>query len=124
MTPVAHFSGIVATYEGNRFRIEVNGVVEHEGTYSIDEKVAPAQITYTYTKSTRYELNKPRVGIIQHVGHTFKECVAAIDARPPAGFNTEHGSNAVLTIHQTSGAEAGLGIPAFNVSPHTVLSQW
>jgi uncharacterized protein (TIGR03067 family) len=121
MTPVAHFSGIVITYSGKKFSIAVHGVVEHEGTYSINEKSTPAQITYVYTKSTFFELEKPRIGIVQVNGETFKDCLAGIGDPPPPTFNTTSESNAVMTIHQKSGTETGIGV---SVSVNRKVSEW
>jgi uncharacterized protein (TIGR03067 family) len=125
MTPVAYTSGIVMTFQGNTFEIKVHDVVEHEGTFSINDSVSPAQITYIYTKSSSYELNKPRVGILQRVGSTFKDSLGPIGAPPPSGFNTAPLSNSVMTIHQLVGAESGRGLwTTFAVSPTAAVSQW
>jgi uncharacterized protein (TIGR03067 family) len=122
MTPVAHFSGIESTYKGGKFVVKVDGVVEHEGKYSIRErKERPAEITLVYTKSTSYDLNKPRHGIVQVAGDTFKFCAGRVGGAAPAAFNTERRSDAVLTIHQRSGAEGGTGIP---VAVNRLSSQW
>jgi uncharacterized protein (TIGR03067 family) len=121
MTAVAHFSGIVITFQGHKFEIEVNGVVEHSGTYSTNLKSSPAQITYVYEKSTFYELGKPRVGIFQVTNSTFKDCLGAIGAHAPASFNTTLKSDLVMTVHQRSGSERGVGVP---VSLDRRVSQW
>lgn len=121
MTPVEHFSTIVIDFKGDEFSISVNGEVAHEGTYSIDDSTRPAQITYTYKRSTFYETGAPRVGIVQLVGDTFKDCLGAIGAPPPESFNTGADSDTVLTIHQRSGAEGGRGL---NVSPSRLVSEW
>ena len=122
MTPVAHFSGIVSTYKGGRFTIEVNGVVEHEGSYRIREKRGGfAEITYVYTRSTAFELDKPRPGIVQVTRNTFKVCTGKIGGSAPSTFNTKKGTDAVLTIHQKAGTEGGTGVP---VAITRLASQW
>jgi uncharacterized protein (TIGR03067 family) len=121
MTPAAHFSGIEITYKENRFQIHVHGVLEHEGEFSINEKTSPAQITYVYTKSSFFVLNKPRVGIVQIVGSTLKDCLGAVGAHPPANFNTEAKSDTVLTIHQKHGQEGG--VRSAHVIPK-LLAMW
>lgn len=110
MGPAAHFSGIAITYKEKKFEIHCHGVLEHEGEYSINERVSPAQITYVYTKSSYYELNKPRVGIVQLAGTTLKDCLGAVGAHPPATFNTTPKSDTVLTVHQKSGHEGGSNV--------------
>jgi uncharacterized protein (TIGR03067 family) len=122
MTSADHFSGIVMSYDDDSFSIEVNGEVAHEGTYAIDESTDPAQITYTYSKSTFYETGKPRVGIVQLVGATFKDCLGAIGDPPPPSFNTTADSNTVMTVHARSGSESGLEIA--RISPEKTVSQW
>lgn len=121
MTPVAHFSGIEIEYTKNKFKIFVHGVLQHTGTFSIDERAKPAQITYVYEKSTFYDVGKPRTGIVQLTGDTFKDCLGAIGAKPPASFNTSKSSELVLTIHQRAGAEGGSGLP---VSVKRNVSEW
>jgi uncharacterized protein (TIGR03067 family) len=121
MTAVSHFAGIVITFKGKQFDIEVNGVKEHAGTYNIDTKSDPARITYVYEQSTFYELGKPRVGIFQVTKNTFKDCLGAVGAVPPKSFNTTHASNVVMTIHQRIGSEKGTGLP---VSQNREVSQW
>jgi uncharacterized protein (TIGR03067 family) len=98
--------GVESTYQVNEFSIKIHGKVEHEGTYSINEKVDPNQITFVYTKSSHFELNKPRTGILQLAGTTYKNCIGAIGAKVPHGFNTAPNSNTVLTVLQKKGAEA------------------
>lgn len=107
MTPVAHFSGIEMQYTGDKFQILVHGELKHHGTYAIDESVTPAKITYIYDKSSFYETGKPRIGIIQLIGDTFKDCLGAIGAAVPPSFNTSGSSNTVLTVHQRTGVEGG-----------------
>lgn len=124
MTPVAHYSGISVTFKDKTFEIEVHGVLEHEGTYSINEKVTPHEITYVYRKSSRFETGKPRVGIMQMNGNTLKDVLGTIGAAAPKAFETGSRSNSVMTIYQRSGAEKGRGISTFNVSPQAILSQW
>jgi uncharacterized protein (TIGR03067 family) len=121
MTPVAHFSGIEIEYMKNKFRIFVHGVLQHAGTFSINQRTKPAQITYVYEKSTFYDVGKPRVGIVQLTGDTFKDCLGAIGAKPPASFNTHKDSELVLTIHQRAGAEGGSGLA---VSFKRNVSEW
>ena len=107
MGPVARTSSTVITYQGNKFSITVFGKLEHEGTYSVNDGSSPAQITFVYTKSSRFELNKPRTGILQLVGDTVKICIGPVGAPAPSNFNTTANSNAVLTIHQRKGSEGG-----------------
>jgi uncharacterized protein (TIGR03067 family) len=121
MTPVAHFSGIEIEYMKNKFRIFVHGVLQHSGTYTIDERVKPAQITYVYDKSTFYDVGKPRVGIVQLTGDTFKDCLGAIGTKAPGAFNTSRDSDLVLTVHQRAGAEGGSGL---QVSVKRNVSEW
>ena len=105
---VAHYSLIRKTFIRNTFKIEVDGVLEHEGTYSINDKVSPSQITFVYKKSSFFELGKRRVGIVQLTGDTLKMCVGAVGAKAPSSFNTERESDAVLTVQQRKGAEKGV----------------
>jgi len=103
--PAGYAAGLEATYHGKGFSIKVHGTVEHEGTYSIDDKVEPHQITFIYTKSSHFELGKPRVGILQVNGETYKNCLGPVGAKAPSSFNTTSNSNTVLTI-LTKGAAA------------------
>src|SRR5262249_19375201 len=97
------------TLKGGKFSIKVLGEIEHEGTYSIERAARPPhKITIVYTRSSRFELNKPRLGIFQLVGDTFKCCFAAIGAPAPTEFNTVQGVEQVLTVQQKKGAEGGL----------------
>lgn len=107
MGPVARVSRTEITYKDGKFKIDVNGKLEHEGEYSVDDKHSPAQITYIYRKSSFFELGKPRVGIVQLVGSTLKDCIGAVGAHPPATFNTKAHSESVLTVFQRSGHERG-----------------
>jgi uncharacterized protein (TIGR03067 family) len=97
-TPAGYASSLEATYQGNGFSIKVQGKVQHEGTYSVDDKVEPHQITFVYTKSTRFKVGTPRVGIFQLTGDTYKNCLGPVGAKPPATFNTTATSNTVLTV--------------------------
>ena len=125
MTPVSYTTGIIISFLEDKFKIEVHGVEEHAGTYQIDETVSPPHVTYIYTKSSSYQLNAPRVGIVQQHGSTFKDSLGPIGAAPPASFNTFPGSNSVMTVHQRSGEESGRGKwTTFSVSPNAVVSQW
>jgi uncharacterized protein (TIGR03067 family) len=122
MTPVAHFSGIEISFTKDKFIIKVHGVLHHEGSYSIVEREGrPAEITYIYTKSTFYELNKPRAGIVQITGDTLKDCLGKVGGHVPSSFNTTQDSDHVMTIHQRHGTETGTGLP---VSSSRAVSEW
>jgi uncharacterized protein (TIGR03067 family) len=96
--PAGYASSLEATYQGNGFSIRVKGTVQHEGTYSVDDKVEPHQITFVYTKSSRFPLNTPRVGIFQLTGDTYKNCLGPAGAKPPSNFNTTATSDTVMTV--------------------------
>lgn len=121
MTPVAHFSTILVSFKNGRFQIQSDGKVQHAGDYKLDAESTPARIIYTYRKSSFYECDKPRVGIIQLNGDTLKDCLGAIGAKPPKEFNTTEGSNTVMTVHQRVGSEAGIGL---SVSFNADVSEW
>jgi uncharacterized protein (TIGR03067 family) len=103
--PANYARSLESSYHGNGFSIKVRGQLEHEGTYSINENSNPTQITFVYTRSSRFQLNTPRTGILQLVGDTYKNCIGAVGAAPPSAFNTTAQSNTVLTILHKSGAE-------------------
>jgi uncharacterized protein (TIGR03067 family) len=105
-TPASYARSLESSYHGNKFSIKVHGQVQHEGTYSINENSNPPQITFVYTKSSHFQLNVPRTGIVQVVGDTYKNCIGAVAAPAPSGFNTTAQSNTVLTIlNKRGGAE-------------------
>ena len=109
--PASYPPSVEASYHGNKFSIKVQGKVEHEGTYSIDEKAEPHQITFTYTKSSKFPLGQPRVGIFQVTGDTYKNCLGAVGTKAPSRFNTTANSNTVLTVlrRAATGTAAGTG---------------
>jgi uncharacterized protein (TIGR03067 family) len=121
MTPVAHFSTIVMTFERGKFKIESDGKLKHEGTYIIDAKTDPAKIIYTYSRSDFFKEGQKRKGIIQLTNDTMKESVSAVGKSAPRSFNSTKGSDAVFTIHQRVGKERGTGLP---VSKTKIVSQW
>ena len=86
--PASYSRSLESTYHGNKFAIRIHGAVEHEGTYSLNETTNPAQITFVYTKSSHFQLNTPRTGILQVVGDTYKNCMVAIGGSVPGEFNT------------------------------------
>lgn len=108
MSSVAHFSTIKITFRKDKFEIESDGKIKHLGTYNLNCDVSPAQITYTYEKSSFYKTNTPRIGIVQLNGDTLKDCLGAIGDKPPRAFNSKAGSGKVLTIHQRVGSEGGI----------------
>jgi uncharacterized protein (TIGR03067 family) len=110
--PPAYVGTIEAKYERGEFSIKVQGKVEHEGTYTIDDKKEPAHITFVYTKSSRFETGKPRVGIFQVTGGTYKNCLGPIGAKAPHTFNTTAKSNTVLTVLQKGEASKAAITPA------------
>ena len=109
--PAPYAPSLEATYEAGKFSIKVQGKVEHEGNYSLDDKVEPHRITFTYTKSSRFETGKPRVGIFQVTGDTYKNCLGAVGTKPPSSFNTTAKSDTVLTILAKGAAAPSKGQP-------------
>jgi uncharacterized protein (TIGR03067 family) len=107
MAAAAHVSGIELSYHANKFSVTVHGKLEHEGTYSVDDSIQPHQVTFVYTKSSYFDLNKPRTGIFQLTGETYKDCLGAVGDRAPSGFSTGPKSNTVLTIFRKKGLEGG-----------------
>jgi uncharacterized protein (TIGR03067 family) len=107
MVSASYVSGIEITHKGDRFSITVQGKLEHEGTYAVNDKVEPHQITFVYTKSPNFELHKPRVGVVQLTDGTYKICIGPVGANAPSGFNTTSKSNTVLTIYEKKGGERG-----------------
>jgi uncharacterized protein (TIGR03067 family) len=118
--PPAYVASLEAKYEKGNFSIKVQGKVEHEGTYTIDDKKEPAQITFVYTRSSRFEIGKPRVGIFQVTGGTYKNCLGPVGAKAPSTFNTSGKSNTVLTVLQKGEASKASVTPDI---PQRVL-QW
>ena len=110
LASVAHTGIIRHIYVANRFQVSLEEEIVHEGTYSLSDKTTPHQITFVYTKSSHFELNKPRVGIIQLVGNTSKICLGEVGAHAPTGFNTVSRSNTTLIVLQKHGFEAGRSI--------------
>jgi uncharacterized protein (TIGR03067 family) len=121
MTPVDEFSTIVIENKDNRFAVEKNGTIVHEGKYSVNVSVTPHEIVYIYSKGADVFLGGPRAGIFQLEGETFKTCLGAVGQRPPSGFNTFPDSDAVLTIQQRVGSEGGKGL---SVARSRQISQW
>jgi uncharacterized protein (TIGR03067 family) len=108
----------------NRFQVTVGDRVEHEGTYTVNDKVTPHQITFVYNKSSHFELDKPRVGIVQIAGNTSKFCLGAVGAHPPSSFNTAPKSTTSLTILQKKGFEGGTSIKELAVFSDKVSLIW
>jgi len=115
MAAAAYVSGIQLTFHGERFSVTVHDKVEHEGTYSVNDKNDPRQITLVYTKSSHFELNKPRTGIAQLTGDTFKLCLGAVGAHPPSALNTTPKSSTVLTVFRKKGLEGGTPVAKLKV---------
>jgi uncharacterized protein (TIGR03067 family) len=111
MAAAAYVSTIELTYSGNKFSVNVEGQLAHEGTYTINDKTVPHQITLVYTKSSHFELNKPRHGIFQLNGETYKDCFGTIGGHAPASFDTTPKSNSGYTIFQRKGSEGGVVVP-------------
>lgn len=107
MAAAAYVSTIELMYSGNKFSVNVEGKLAHEGTYSINDKTVPHQVTLVYTKSSHFELNKPRHGIFQLSGDTYKDCFGAVGGHVPASFDTTPHSNSGFTIFQRKGHEGG-----------------
>lgn len=107
MAAAAYVSGIELTYQGDKFSVTVNGELKHEGTYTVEEKTVPHQLTLVYTKSSVFELSKPRVGIFQLTGETYKDCLGGVGARAPSHFGTAPKSDTVMTIFRKKGLEGG-----------------
>jgi uncharacterized protein (TIGR03067 family) len=106
-TPASYARSLESSYQGNKFSIKVHGQVQHEGTYSINENSSPPQITFVYTKSSHFQLNESRTGILQVAGDTYKNCIGTVGAQAPSSFNTTAQSDTVLTILHKRGAEEG-----------------
>jgi uncharacterized protein (TIGR03067 family) len=115
--PASYSRSLESTYQENKFTIRIRGQVEHEGTYSLNESTNPTQITFVYIKSSHFQLNTPRTGILQVVGDTYKNCMGAIGGPVPDEFNTKANSNTVLTILDKRGAAEGPGEGA--IQPET-----
>jgi uncharacterized protein (TIGR03067 family) len=104
--PASYSRSLESSYRGNEFSIKIRGELEHAGTYSINESRTPPQITFVYTKSSRFPLNTPRTGILQVVGETYKNCIGVVGAQPPSGFNTTaHSDTALTVLHKRGGEE-------------------
>ena len=124
MAAAAYVSGIELTFEGERFSVAVHGKLEHEGTYSVNDKTEPHHITFVYTKSSHFELNKPRAGIAQHAGDTYKDCLGGVGAHAPSSFNTTPKSNTVLTIFRKKGTEGGTAVKELAGRAHGIQYLW
>jgi uncharacterized protein (TIGR03067 family) len=122
--PPAYVASLEAKYEKGEFSIKVQGKVEHEGTYTIDDKKEPAQITFVYTKSSRFETGKPRVGIFQITGGTYKNCLGQVGSKAPSAFNTTARSNTVLTVLQKGGASKSGIVADVGTDTGTRLLAW
>jgi len=123
--PASYARSLESSYDGNRFSIKIHGEAKHEGTYSINENSNPAQITFVYTKSSHFQLNTPRTGILQVVGDTYKNCIGVVGAPAPSGFNTTAQSNTVLTILQKKGAQESSAAEAIQPEArHVVVIAW
>lgn len=118
MVAPARVSATEWTFRGTQFSIKVLGEIEHEGTYSLDRTARPQKITIVYTRSSRFELNKPRPGIFQVSGDTFKTCFGPIGGNAPTEFNTIQGLEHILTVQQKKGAEGGLVVLPPPAKPH------
>jgi uncharacterized protein (TIGR03067 family) len=122
--PPSYAPTLEATYHGDRFSIKVQGKVEHEGTYSVDDKAEPHQITFTYTKSSKFPLGQSRVGIYQVTGDTYKNCLGPVGAKAPSRFNSTAKSNTVLTILRRDAGSGTTGTGPIAEKVVTRLLNW
>lgn len=89
----------VIEFHQNTFKLEKDGRVEYEGTFSVGGERAPYSMVLFYSRSAKsIFLGGPRPGIFQVEGDTFKCCFGAIGHAAPAVLNSYPGSGSVLTI--------------------------
>lgn len=124
LTPVADWNGIILENSGNSFKVEKDGNVLHEGTFSFNIKVNPFEIVYIYSRSTPTYMGGPRAGIFQLEGDTLKTCMGAIGHPAPKSFNTFPDSECVLSIHQRTDDVGVLSVQGSSVSQTRAVSQW
>jgi uncharacterized protein (TIGR03067 family) len=109
----------VIEFDQNTFKIERNGRVEYEGTFSVGGEHAPYSMVLFYSKSSKpIFLGGARPGIFQIEGDTFKCCFGAIGHPAPRVLNSYPGSGSVLTIFgriaaagQAAGAQPAIVTP-------------
>jgi len=87
--------------QGDEFRIEKDGGVAYEGTFTTQGQSLPLSIALIYKTSAQpLFLGGPRPGVFQIEGDTLKLCLGAIDKPPPSALATFPGSEAILSIFQ------------------------
>ncbi|HEX3229722.1 MAG TPA: TIGR03067 domain-containing protein [Pyrinomonadaceae bacterium] len=90
----------VLTYSEDKFSLEKDGKVAHEGKFTLDVTRNPSEIVYIYSKSFPIYMGAPRAGILQIEGNTLKCCFAPLGQPAPKDFNTFPNSERVLSIYQ------------------------
>jgi len=109
MLPPANNANHEVELQGNEFKVELNGRVAYDGTFTIGPLGSTLPIVLTYrTSATPLFLGGTRAGVFQLEGDTLKWCFGAVGHPGPTGLNTFPGSESVLTIlhRQRTGATA------------------
>jgi uncharacterized protein (TIGR03067 family) len=85
--------------QGNSFKVEINGSVFYDGTFTINTASLPYQVALTYNTSANPTfLTGPRPGVFQLEGDTLKWCFSLPGRAAPTALNTTPNSDLVLTI--------------------------
>jgi uncharacterized protein (TIGR03067 family) len=87
--------------QGNDFRVEKDGTVAYDGTFTFDPLASPMRVVLIYkTSSNPLLLGGPRLGVFQVEADTFKWCIGAVGHSAPKELNTYAGSESVLSVYQ------------------------
>jgi uncharacterized protein (TIGR03067 family) len=113
MLPSTYNADHILEIQGSDFKIEINGSLAYDGTFSIDATASPHQIVLDYkTSANPVFKNGPRPGVFQLEGNTLKWCFSVPGRQGPTTLNTVPGSDSVLTILHRGTAAAASPTPA------------
>ena len=112
----------VVELKGNEFKVEQNGSVQYEGTFTIGSG-SPAEIVLIYKKSANpLFLGGPRPGLFQVEGDTLKWNIGAVGHSTPKALHTFTGSESVLSVYHRETPTLSRAVP--NISTFKSVALW